>query len=82
MVVEYSEASMGVVPPPGVPLAFKEPSALTMTQLLPVAPGVVVKVKPVKLAEFVIALLDSPETVPAPPIVKPIPVRMGFTLLL
>ena len=50
MLVPYSEASMGkVAPEVELPVVASEPSALTMTQLFPVAPGVAVKVKPEKL---------------------------------
>ena len=62
MVVLYSLASMGVVPP--VTLPFSVPSPLTMTQ--PAPPGVVVKVKPVKLDASRICALVLP-VAPAPP---------------
>ena len=60
MVVENSDASIGVVPPPCEPAVLRLPSPLTMTQLLPVAPGVVVKLKPVKLDASCICALFSP----------------------
>ena len=50
IVVEYSEANMGKVPPPTA--LFKDPSALTITQdpsVVPPNEELVVKVKYVKL---------------------------------
>ena len=60
MVVEYSDASMGKVAPSEPPALFKLPSASTMTQLLPDAPGVLVKLKPAKLVLFCICALVKP----------------------
>src|SRR5450432_3570662 len=48
MAVEYSEASIGKVAPVAPPALLSVPSTSTITQLLPVAPGVIVKLKPVK----------------------------------
>ena len=80
MVVEYSEVNMGKVAPaiPLIPL-FNEPSTSTITQLLPVAPGVVAKVKPVKLDALCIAVVVRPVApVNVPP---PIPVVPRVVLL-
>ena len=79
IVVEYSEASIGRVPPPDVPALFNDPSALTMTQLLPVAPGVVVKVKPVKLDAVCIWVVVKPVV----PVVTPKPTsdNVGLTVV-
>src|SRR5450830_762640 len=65
IVFDHSEASIGKVAPVPVVL-LKLPSVLTITQLLPVAPALVVKLKPVKLEALFICVLLRPVVVPVP----------------
>ena len=61
IVVEYSEASIGVVAPfVALRVVASVPLALTMTQLLPLAPGVDVNVNPARLDGVCICAVVRP----------------------
>jgi len=81
--VLYSAASIGPVAPVALPAPLSEPSVLTMTQLLPVAPVVVVKVKALKFEAFCICADVRPvsEGVLGPPLL-PTPGMPEFTVVL
>ena len=80
MVVEYSLLSIGRVPPM-LPLSMV--FAPTVTQLLPLRPGVVVKVNPAKLAGLRICASVNPVApVPPPAFDWPMPCKPAFALLL
>ena len=83
MVVEYSDASMGKVAPadPAFKPLFNVPSASTITQLLPVAPGVVVKMKPEKLVVEENPLAAMPVTPACEALVPPVPGKLPLPVV-
>ena len=72
--VEYSEASIGKVAPTALAVLFSVPSTSTITQLLPAAPAVVVKVKLPKLLTVCICAALSPLLPDVPPVPTAVPV--------
>ena len=82
--VLYSAASIGPVAPVALPAPLSVPSVLTMTQLLPIAPAVVVKAKLAKFEATCICADVRPMTelmVPEP-LLKPTPGMAGFKVTL
>ena len=80
----YSADSIGPVAPVLLPASLSVPSVLTITQLLPVAPALVVKLKPSKFDPVCISDDVRPlvvETVP-PMVLVPTAAMAGFTVVL
>jgi len=71
MVVLYSDDNIGPVAPVALPAPLSVPSVLTMTQLLPDWPVVVVKLKLSKLAPERICVALRPLTLVCDPVPPP-----------